>query len=135
MATDFQTETGPSVTSLLKGIVADAQNLFQQQLALFRAEIKDDLRKTIGILIAIVSGAFMVAVGGALGCFMLVHLLNSLAPVIPLWGCFGIVGGCIALVGGITAYAAVSKFKPFNPLPDESVQALKENVRWITNRM
>lgn len=135
MATDFQTETGPSVTSLLKGILADAQNLFQQQLALFRAEIKDDLRKTIGILVAIVSGGFMIAVGGALGCFMLVHLLNSLVPTLPLWGCFGIVGGCIALVGGITAYVAASKFKTFNPLPDESVQALKENVQWIKNRM
>ena len=135
MATDFCTEAGPSVTSLLRGIVGDAQDLIQQQLALFRAEIKDDLRKTIGILIAIVSGAFLIAVGGALGCFMLVHLLHSLAPALPLWGCFGIVGACVALIGGITAYAAIAKFKTFNPLPDESVQALKENVQWIKNRM
>jgi len=136
MATDLHTEPGVSVTSLLRGIVSDAQDLIQQQLSLFRAEIKDDFRKTVGILIAIVSGAFLVAVGGALLCFMLVYLLNSLAPdTLPLWGCFGIVGGGVVLVGGIVAYAAIARFKTFNPLPDESVQALKENVQWIKNRI
>jgi len=135
MASDLDTEPGASVTSLLKGIVSDAQDLMRQQLALFRAEIKDDFRKTVGILIAIGSGAFMVAVGAVLLCFMLVHLLAALAPALPLWGAFGIVGACVLLVGGIIAYVAVSKFKTFNPLPDESVQAFQENVQWIKNRM
>jgi hypothetical protein len=136
MASDLHTEPGVSVTSLLRGIVSDAQDLIQQQLALFRAEIKDDFRKTVGILIVIVSGAFMVAVGAALLCFMLVYLLNSVAlDTLPLWACFGIVGGGVVLVGGIVAYAAVARFKTFNPLPDESVQALKENVQWIKNRI
>ena len=136
MASDLHTEPGVSVTSLLRGIVSDAQDLIQQQLALFRAEIKDDFRKTVGILIVIVSGALMVAVGAALLCFMLVHLLNSVAPdTLPLWTCFGIVGGGVVLVGGIVAYAAIARFKNFNPLPDESAQALRENVQWIKNRI
>ena len=135
MASDLHTEPGYSVTSLLRGIVSDAQDLMRQQLALFRAEIKDDFRKTVGILIAIGSGAFMVAVGGALLCFMLVYLLARLAPALPLWGCFGIVGASVALIGGIVAYLAIAKFKTFNPLPDESVQAFQENVQWIRNRM
>jgi len=135
MASDLHTEPGYSVTSLLRGIVSDAQDLMRQQLALFRAEIKDDFRKTVGILIAIGSGAFMVAVGGALLCFMLVYLLASLAPALPLWGAFGIVGASVALVGGLVAYVAIAKFKTFNPLPDESVQAFQENVQWIRNRM
>jgi hypothetical protein len=75
-------------------------------------------------------------VGAALLYFMLVYLLNSLAPdTLPLWGRFGNVGGCVVLIGGIVAYAAVARFKTFNPLPDESVQALKENVQWIKNRI
>ena len=135
MASDLHTEDGVSVTSLLRGIVSDAQDLIQQQLSLFRAEIKDDFRRTVGILIAIGSGVSLVAIGGTLLCFMLVHLLASFAPALPLWGCFGIVGACVALVGGLIAYVAFAKFKTFNPLPDESVQALKENVQWIQNRM
>jgi hypothetical protein len=136
MASDMHTEERFSVTSLVSGIVRDAQDLIRQQLALFRAEIKDDFRKTVAILITIAGGGFMVAVGGALLCFMLVHLLASLTQdTLPLWACFGIVGGCVALVGGIVAYVAISRFKTFNPLPDESVEAFKENVQWIKNRM
>jgi hypothetical protein len=135
MASDLETEARFSVTSLVSGIVSDAQELFRQQLAMFRAELKADLRKTVALLIAIASGGFLVAVSGALFCFMLVHLLASLAPALPLWGCFGIVGACVALVGGITAYVAASRFKTFNPLPDESVQAFQENVQWIKNRI
>ena len=136
MASDLDTEPGSSVTSLLKGIVNDAQDLMRQQLSLFRAEIKDDFRRTVGILIAIGSGAFLVAVGFTLLCFMLVYLLEvSLAPALPLWGAFGIVGVCVLLIGGVIAYVAASKFKTFNPLPDESVQAFQENVQWIKNRM
>lgn len=135
MASDLHTEAGFSATSLVKGIVSDAQDLIRQQLALFRAEIRDDFRKTVGILIAIVGGAFLVAIGGALLCFMLVHLLASLAPALPMWACFGIVGACVTLVGGAIAYGAIAKFKTFNPLPDESVQAFKENVQWIKNRI
>jgi hypothetical protein len=136
MASDMHTEERFRVTSLVSGIVGDAQDLMRQQLALFRAEIKDDFRKTVAILITIASGGFLVAVGGALLCFMLVHLLNSLAPdSLPLWACFGIVGAGVALVGGIVAYVAISRFKTFNPLPDESVEAFKENVQWIKNRM
>jgi len=135
MASDLHTEAGSSVTSLVSGIVSDAQDLIRQQLALFRAELRDDFRKTVGILIAIVSGAFLVAIGGALLCFMLVHLLASLTPALPLWACFGIVGACVTLAGGAVAYGAIAKFKTFNPLPDESVQAFKENVQWIKNRM
>ena len=41
------TETGsePSVTSLLSGIVNDAQELIKQQLELFKHELKDDMKR------------------------------------------------------------------------------------------
>jgi hypothetical protein len=135
MASDTYSEPGYSVTSLVKGIVNDAQELLRQQLAMFRAEIKEDIRKTAAILAATACGGVMMAVGGFLLCFMLVHLLPSLVPAIPLWGSFGIVGGSVVLTGGIMAYVAVSRFKTFNPLPDESVQAFTENVQWIKKRM
>lgn len=136
MASDLHTEAPSySVTSLVGGIVGDAQDLLRQQLALFRAEIKDDFRRTTGIVLIILSGGFVAAIGCTLLCFMCVHLLASLAPALPLWACFGIVGVCAGLVGGATAYLGIAQFKTFNPLPDESVQALQENVTWIKNRM
>jgi hypothetical protein len=134
MATDLHTEAGYSVTSLVKGIISDAQDLIGQQMALFRHEIKDDFRKTKEIALATLGGAVLVSIGGCLLCFMLAYLLSTALPALPLWACFGIVGTIVTLAGAGICYAALAKFKTFNPLPDESAQALKENVQWIANR-
>lgn len=134
MATDLHTETGPRVTQLMRGIITDAQQLISQQLALFRIEIKDDFRKTMSIVTAIIAGFVLVQIGGGLLCFMLVYLLQQVAPTLPLWASFGIIGGLVALVGSAICYTAISRFHSFNPLPDESAQTLKENVKWITNQ-
>ena len=57
---------------------------------------------------------------------------HAMWPQLPLWACFGIVGGLLTAAGGIGFYSAVRQFQEFNPLPDESAQALKENVQWIS---
>jgi hypothetical protein len=124
--------SGPSMTHLVSGIIADAQELMKQQLALFRTEVKEDVRRTKDALIALVCGLALLSVGGILLCFMLVYGLQAAVPQIPLWGCFGIVGGILAIGGGIAFFGALRNFREFNPLPDQSAQALKENVQWIT---
>jgi hypothetical protein len=39
----------------------------------------------------------------------------------------------VAAAGGL-GFAAAHKFESVKPVPEESVQALKENVQWITNQ-
>jgi len=137
MSTDLQTPYSqtapePSLTQLLGGIVGDAQNLFKQQLAMFRTEIKMDVRRTKQALVALICGVAVASIGVILLCFALVYGLAALVPSLPLWGCFAIVGGVFAVVGGLAFYSAVRQFQEFNPLPDESAQALKENMQWIS---
>jgi len=71
---------------------------------------------------------------------MLVHLLHWLtAPAmadpanIPLWGCYGIVAFLCLGGGAALILAGKKKFSSFNPLPDQTVETMKENVQWITN--
>jgi len=131
MATDVH-NSSDSTMSLVRGIVDDAQNLMKQQLALFQAEIKEDLRKTKEAVVSMAAGVALAAVGGILLCVMLVHLLHWAFPeTLPLWSCYLIVGGALAALGGGLAYAGARRMSSFNPLPDESVQALKENIQWI----
>lgn len=140
MATDLYqsrvTEPGahtePSLTQLVSGIIGDAQELMRQQLAMFRTELKEDVRRTKQTLVAMVAGLALVSVGATLLCFMAVYGLEA-AFELPLWACFGIVGGVLAAGGGVAFYAAVKQFQEFNPLPDESAQALKENLQWISH--
>lgn len=132
MATEtYKPESDQSMTKLISGIITDAQELVRQQLAMFRTELKHDVRRTKQALVALVSGLALVSVGATLLCFMAVHGLHA-AFELPLWACFGVVGGLLAIGGGVAFYSALKQFNEFNPLPDESAQALKENMQWIS---
>jgi hypothetical protein len=122
-----------SVTTLVSGIIADAQHLIQQQLAMFRQEIRDDLRKSRDAALALAVGIGITLVGSVLLLLMLPLLLHWAAPELPLWACFGIVGGVLTALGGILVYAGVKKFESFNPLSEKSIEAFKENLKWTTS--
>lgn len=134
MATDFQTSNEPSVTSLVSGIIDDAQHLLKQQAELLKADLKKDLREAKEVGVSFVVGGSLLAGGGILLLFMLVHLLSWAFPeYLPLWGSFGIVGGVLALAGGIVFYRGQEKLEQLNPLPEQSAEAMKENLQWQTN--
>jgi hypothetical protein len=121
-----------SVTTLVSGIIADAQHLIQQQLAMFRQEIRDDLRKSRDAALALAVGIGITLVGSVLLLLMLPLLLHWAAEL-PLWACFGIVGGVLTAVGGVLVYAGVKRFESFNPLSEKSIEAFKENLKWTTS--
>jgi hypothetical protein len=145
MATEVQNHPEQSMASLVGGIVGDFQDLIKQQLALTRKEIEADLRKTREAATLLGVGIGLALFGCFALCLMLAHLIHflttpavaraSLEPAaIPLWGCYGLVTVVLLGVGGALAFAGKKKFDSFNPLPDESAQALKENIEWIANK-
>jgi hypothetical protein len=139
MAVDMQTGHEPytangresSMTGLVAGIIDDFQRLMEQQLRLLRREVQDDFGKTLEALTMLAVGGALAAVAGILVAFALAHGLNAAYPDLPLWGAYAIVGGGLALIGGALLYAGTKRFESFNPLPDESAQALKENVQCL----
>jgi CHASE3 domain sensor protein len=133
MATDLQSHPQPSVTSLVSGIIADAQDLIKQQVALVRTEIKEDVNKSISGAIWLASGAGVAAMGALLLCTMLALLLDWYIPELHWWGGFAIVGGVLTVAGLALLYAAIKKFESIKAMP-QTVQALKETVEWQTNQ-
>lgn len=132
MATQVQSETDVSLTSLVSGIVNDAQELMKQQMALFQAEVKEDMRKTSEAAVSLAAGAVVALVGAIVLCFALVYLLNWAFPETPLWVWYAVVGGVVTGTGLGLVLVAWVKFRSFNPLPDKTAQALKENLEWKT---
>jgi len=67
MADNLHTESPPGLTSLVDGIVTDAQRLIRQELALARSEIQQEWDKTksaaaalgVGIVILVLGGIFL----------------------------------------------------------------------------
>src|SRR5215475_11185128 len=133
MASDVHTASEPSVTALVSGIVSDAQELIKQQVALMRTEIREDFRKTKEALLLLVAGALAAMPATLLLCFGIVHILYWAAPGIPLGAWFLIVGGAIAIASAVLIYLGIKKFQSFNPLPVQSVAALRETLQWRTN--
>jgi hypothetical protein len=135
---DLQTTHDPgtnhSLAPLLTGIVNDVQDLLKQNLALFKVEVREDVRKTKEATAALGAGGALAAVGGLHLSLMLVFLL-ALIPGIPLWVCFGIVGAVFVGVGLALFLRGKNKLESFNPLPGESAEALKENVQCLTKNI
>ena len=121
---------GQSVTGLVSGILHDAQELFKQQVALARAEIKADLSRSIQAATLLAIGALVLVPAAFLLCNMFVYMLHELAGL-SVWASYGIVGGACAVLGVVLIAVGIQRFRSFNPLPDQSVEALKENLQWI----
>jgi len=133
----------PSLAGTIKGIVDDALDLMKQQLAMLKAEMRADFRQLIGGLIPLACAVAPLLLGGLMLCFMLVHLIHwATVPAnviadpaqIPLWGCYAIVSAAFFLVGGILLGIGYYRLKHVHPLPEQSAQALEENIKWLMNK-
>jgi len=134
------TTAEPSTTGLLSGIISDFGDLIKQEIRFAQAEFKSDLSKTREAATSLGIGVGVASLSGLLLAWMLVHLLHWVtSPAeadpakLPLWACFGIVGGVFGAIGGVLIMGSLKKFQSFNPLPDKTAQTLKENVQWIAN--
>jgi hypothetical protein len=131
MSTQLETEE-PRVTTLLSGIVQDIRQLFVQQMTLFQVEVKNDVRRVLAACIPIAAGAGACAMAVILLAVGAAHFLSWKFPDLPLWGSFVIVGSSVLALGLILVLWGKSKLDSFNPLPDQTLDGLKENLQWKT---
>jgi hypothetical protein len=120
------------MTSLVTDIVHDAQELLKQQVTLLKEEVREDLRKTKEAALSLAVGLGVGLIGALLLGHMLSQLLYWAVPSLPLWACYGIVGGPLAALGGGMLWAGTKKIQSFTPVPKQTIQALKENLTWTT---
>lgn len=120
------------MTTLVRGIVDDAQELVKQQFALFKAEVREDSRKTQEASTLLGIGGLLAFVGLLVLVFGVAHLLHWAMPTTELWVWYLVVGGVVTVAGAALAFAGYEKFRSFNPLPDKTAKALTENLTWPT---
>jgi uncharacterized membrane protein YqjE len=119
----------PSLAALLGGIMQDAKDVLVQELTLAKLEGHEELGqiKTAALLLGI--GLGVAAVGGILLSLMLVHVLAAYADV-PLWGCYGIVGSVLAVLGWVLLASGKYKVEEIDVMP-QTVETMKENAQWL----
>ena len=133
MATDLQTHNEPSLTDLVKGVIDDVQDLTKQQFALLKQEVKEDMSKTRKAAMPMIVGLIVAFIGVLLLGHGLALLLFGIFPGLQAWGAYALVGALITGAGVALFFAGEKQFEKFNPLPDRSLEALKENVECLTN--
>jgi len=122
-----------SVSQLISGIVGDAQVLVRQEIALARQEISAEISnaKQAGIKLGIAGG--VLAVGGLL---LILALAQGIAALLhwPVWAGYGLVGVVLAIAGYALFTGAQAQLKTVRPLPEQTVETMKENAEWIKER-
>jgi hypothetical protein len=122
---------GQSVSGLVSGILDDAQTLFKQQVEMFKAEVREDFRRSkraaeygaLGVVLATV---------GALGLVTAIVYLLHEQYQFTMWASWLIVGGAFTVAGVAFGFASYYLLERFNPLPDKTFSALQENLSWKT---
>jgi hypothetical protein len=132
MSVNAHPDMDTGVGSLMSGIVDDVQDLIRQQVALLKHEVRTDIRNALGATAFLAVGAVISLFGGLLLFFMVPYLINYLAPSVPIWCCFAIVGCVVLLIGlGLVVYG-LGKLRSSSLYPRESIATFKENLEWTT---
>lgn len=123
-------DSNRSVASLVIGVLGDMRQLVVQEVALAKDEL---LEKIIAMKqVAILLGAALVilATAAILLMVMLVHLLRAISDL-PLWGCYGIVGGTLAACGWALLATAKRRLRNISVAPTQTIETVKETTLWL----
>ena len=129
MATKTKSTPEPSLTELTQGILDDVRNLLGQQVDLLKAEVRGELDRAAVAAAAGGAGVGLVALGGIFSAHMLVHWLNR-STRLPLWGCYGLVGGALGVAGAGLLNEARRRAAGVHLAP-QTTAAIRENLAWL----
>ena len=122
-----------SITTLVSGIVNDTQTLVRQEIALAKQEIREEISTAKAATIKVAIAGAVLAVGGLL---LVLALAQALAAVLhwPVWAGYILVGVVLAVAGYVLLASAQKQLKTLSPVPEKTVETVKENVEWIKDR-
>jgi hypothetical protein len=115
---------GRTLTAVGTRIDGDFHHIIKHQLALFKAELLQDLHKARRPLGTLACGVVLLLLGSVLIGFTAVHLLEwAFRPHLELWVCHLVVGSVVAVIGGGLTYYAWPEFRSVTAgQPGQSVE-------------
>jgi hypothetical protein len=124
-------EDDTSIGGLLKQLAREIPMLFTKELALAKAEMRENLRATK-------AGVAAVATGGAVMLAGLIVLMMAavygLGTVLPLWGSALVVGAAGLIIGWLMVTAGKKQFEPDALKPDHTIHSLQKDADAIRGR-
>jgi hypothetical protein len=122
-----------SIVEMIKGAVRDAQDLVRSEIALAKAEAREEVRR-LGAGAALLAGAALAGVIGLV--FLLTTVAWGLSEALgwPAWAGFAIVTAITLIAAGAMAYLGWVRLNRERHMP-LTVDTVKENMQWMRPRM
>jgi hypothetical protein len=133
VAGDLARNPTAELAELLGAVTRDAGRLAGLHMKLLRSELRQELRAAGGAAASLGAGAGLVAAGGLCGVLMLVHGLHR-ATRLPLWGCYGLVGGALAGAGAGLIASGARRAARLDLVPRQTLAALQEDLAWLKDQ-
>jgi uncharacterized membrane protein YqjE len=137
-ATEVRTNGGHAnlrdrgVGELVKDLSGHVSTLVRQEVELAKAEMAEKGKKA-GLGAGMLSGSAVAALMmlGSLTAF----LILALALALPAWAAALIVTGIWAAIAGVLALQGHDRLRAMGkPIPEKTVETVKEDVQWLRSR-
>lgn len=121
----------PSLGELFGRVTSDLTSLVRQEIQLAKVEITEEVR-TAGKAGGLLGGGAFTGYFALL--FLSVALGLGLAELVPAWAAFLIVGVLYGIAAAVLVSKGKQKLDQIDPVPQQTVQTLKEDVEWAKTR-
>jgi uncharacterized membrane protein YqjE len=120
-----------SLADVVEDIIRNLQQIVRAEFRLAKTELSEKAQRAAKPASAFAAGAVLSLYG--LG-FLLLAVVYALSLVMPAWGAALVVGACLAIIGSILVSAGRQKLKQIDPVPQKTVETVKENVQWAKDQ-
>lgn len=121
------------VVEQIEPIAQDAERLVELHTELLQSELRQTAAEAVPAIVSLGAGAGLAAVGGLLGSLAVAHGLQRTTKM-PLWTCYGLVGGVLGAVGAGLMGSGGRKLSGVSFVPYETLAALREDLEWVKGR-
>ena len=125
-------QPGRPVSVLLSDLARETGTLVSQEIALFKAELQENLGRLGGGVGALAAGG-MIAFSGWL--VLLAAAVLGLSHVVAPWLAALIVGFVVLAIGGGLLLFGKSRVKADALVPDRTLHSLREDQAWIREQL
>ena len=120
-----------SLGTLFAELSTETSTLIRDEVALAKAEMSQKVAG-IGMDVGRLVAGGAVAYAGLLA--LIAALILALGEALPMWLSALLVGIAVAAGGAVLVRSGLARLKERNPLPEQTIQILKEDAAWLKNQ-
>ncbi|MCI0423128.1 MAG: phage holin family protein [Acidobacteria bacterium] len=124
----ISTESQESFGGLLGELASQTEDLFRDEIALAKQELKEKLGTFQSALLALAFGAVIALIASLALC---AAVIIALAEYVKPWQSALIIGLILGMAAGVFISTGIGRFKRASLRPEQTLQTLEENKEWL----